>query len=209
MLLDRYASYLSCIGHQRSSAALPASAHCVGRVGGADADNLSLLASLVRLPSSHGLLCAWQLRGAALASSHTPLLAFSKGSTDKNRSATGGGMGTGGSSAFAGSRDKTSGGGEAGGETGGGGEELGGGGGQMKGKDVKDGIDKDGGAVGAKKSKVKEGDENLIVIHVCDENRGINRDFTCRKVLLCVGDPPECMCLSVCRLSLLVCSFCW
>ena len=68
----------------------------------------------------------------------------------------------------------------------------------MKGKDVKDSIDKDSGVVGAKKSKVKEGDENLIVIHVCDENRGINRDFTCRKVLLRIGAPPGCMCLSVC-----------
>ena len=148
------------------------------------------------------------MRGAALASSHTPLLAFSKGSTDKNRNATAGGVGIGGPSAFAGSRDKTSGGGEAGGETGGGGEELGGGGGQVKGKDVRDGIDKDGGAVGAKKSKAKEGDENLIVIHVCDENRGINRDFTCRKVLLRVGTPPGCMCLSAC-LSLSVCFLCW
>lgn len=32
--------------------------------------------------------------------------------------------------------------------------------------------------------KGKGAEENLIVIHVCDENRGINRDFTCRKDVL-------------------------
>ena len=38
---------------------------------------------------------------------------------------------------------------------------------------------------GGKKVKGNEkGDDNLIVIHVCDENRGINRDFTCRKDVL-------------------------
>ena len=43
-------------------------------------------------------------------------------------------------------------------------------------------IEKDG---GSKKGKSKDSDDNnLIVIHVCDENRGINRDFTCRKDVL-------------------------
>ena len=41
-----------------------------------------------------------------------------------------------------------------------------------------------GGSGGAAAKKGKGGEENLIVIHVCDENRGINRDFTCRKDVL-------------------------
>lgn len=34
------------------------------------------------------------------------------------------------------------------------------------------------------KENGKGDEQNLIVIHVCDENRGINRDFTCRKDVL-------------------------
>ena len=112
-----------------------------------------------------------RLRGAALASSHTPLLAFSKVAhnvVDKNK--TSGAMGAGGPSSPVGSPNR----------------------GGVDAKDAKSGdpaketaaspIEKDG---GSKKGKSKDSDDNnLIVIHVCDENRGINRDFTCRKDVL-------------------------
>ena len=125
------------------------------------------------------LLVPWrQLRGAALASSHTPLLAFSKGNADRNKTdkgAAGPVSSPGGGSLTSPTRDKYD-------------SEGAGRGGKGKGNEttkssspVTGGGDKEGGG-GAKKGK--SGDENLIVIHVCDENRGINRDFTCRKDVL-------------------------
>ena len=140
---------------------------------------------------------AWQqLRGAALASSHTPLLAFSKGNNDKSKAAGGGGTN---GAAISPTREK-------GPDKAGGSGECTGVSGKAQGSDASTsggiaGVGKDGGggSGGGGVKKGKGGEENLIVIHVCDENRGINRDFTCRKdVLLSEMGMRMCVCVCVC-----------
>ena len=137
----------------------------------------ALLRQRLRLRLRLFLLVPWrQLRGAALASSHTPLLAFSKGNADKNKADKGGAVAgspsPGGGSLTSPTRDRSD-------------SEGAGRGGKGKGNETaKSGSPGTGGGDREGAKKGKSGEENLIVIHVCDENRGINRDFTCRKDVL-------------------------
>ncbi|EKX42245.1 hypothetical protein GUITHDRAFT_141441 [Guillardia theta CCMP2712] len=87
-----------------------------------------------------------QLRGATLASSHAPVLAFSK-VQDKGKSSSA-------------SREAD--------------------------KNQDQSSSQGQGTAGNAANKNVRGAEceELIVIHVCDENRGINKDFTCRKDVL-------------------------
>ena len=151
------------------------------QAGGA-ASRRPVSASAMRISATQQS-AAGRLRTAALASSHTPVLAFSKnkppGGGERLSSPNRG-------EKSSGNADAGSGGGDEGG--------AGGAGGAGCTKDTNDGSagsgaggaagGSGGAAAGNVKSEKDNGGENLIVIHVCDENRGINRDFTCRKDVL-------------------------
>jgi len=130
--------------NEKTSNASPLPSAAGTAITGGAASRRPASASAVRISATRQSAVG-QLRGATLASSHAPVLAFSK-AQDKNKNA-------------ASSRDSD--------------------------KNQDQSSSQGQGSAGNAASKSSRAEcEELIVIHVCDENRGVNKDFTCRKDVL-------------------------